>query len=346
MKLLICTQIVDKDHPILGFFHRWIEEFAKNCEEVHVICLQKGQYSLPANVYVYSLGKEEGNSKLVQLYNFYRYIWRLRKKYDSVFVHMNQIYVILGGFLWRALGKRVGLWYAHGAVSKSLFFAEKIADSIITSTQEGFRLKSKKVHVVGQGIDMLQFTYSENKYDSEFIRIVYAGRISPVKQCEVLIKAARLLADKKIKCSVILIGDASSSEAQQYLSQLKLLIRELNLESIVKFAGAVKNSEIINFLREADIFVNPSNTGSLDKTGIEALATGVPVITCNESYAGLYGQHISSLMFSTGDSKELSEQITKLHTSTQRKSIIRELSTKVQNEYDIVNFISKVLQAI
>src|SRR3989344_6741688 len=57
MRLLIVTQKVDKNDPVLGFFHRWIEKFAKNFERVTVICLGKGEYNLPANVKVLSLGK-------------------------------------------------------------------------------------------------------------------------------------------------------------------------------------------------------------------------------------------------------------------------------------------------
>ena len=32
MNLLLITQKIDKDDPILGFFHRWVEEFAKHFE--------------------------------------------------------------------------------------------------------------------------------------------------------------------------------------------------------------------------------------------------------------------------------------------------------------------------
>ena len=55
MRLLICTQAVDVNDPILGFFVRWIEEFAKHCEKVTVICLRKGEYTLPQNVHVHAL---------------------------------------------------------------------------------------------------------------------------------------------------------------------------------------------------------------------------------------------------------------------------------------------------
>ena len=59
MKLLILTQKVDKNDPILGFFHRWVEEFARHCEQVTVIALGVGEYDLPQNVRVFSLGKEQ-----------------------------------------------------------------------------------------------------------------------------------------------------------------------------------------------------------------------------------------------------------------------------------------------
>ena len=107
MKLLITTQAVDLDDPVLGFFHRWIEELSKRFDTISVICLKEGRHSLPANVSVYSLGKEGGVSRIAYVLNFYRYIWKLRNDYDAVFVHMNQEYVLLGWKFWWLLGKRV-----------------------------------------------------------------------------------------------------------------------------------------------------------------------------------------------------------------------------------------------
>jgi hypothetical protein len=157
MKLLIVAQVIDKNHPILGFFHRWVEEFAKHCEHIHIICLQKGVFDFPANVTVHSLGKEEERGKLVYLLRFYSLIWKLRHDYDQVFVHMNQIYVILGAPLWRTWSKKVGLWYAHGAVSYSLKVAVRLANIVFTSTEEGLRIATPKKVIVGQGIDTAIF---------------------------------------------------------------------------------------------------------------------------------------------------------------------------------------------
>ena len=85
MRLLICTQAVDLDDPVLSFFHRWLVEFSKHCESVHVICLREGRHELPPNVFIHSLGKESGRSQVKYVARFYRYIFRYRNEYDAVF---------------------------------------------------------------------------------------------------------------------------------------------------------------------------------------------------------------------------------------------------------------------
>ena len=155
MKLLIITQKVNREDSVLGFFHSWIREFATHFEKVTVICLEKGTYDLPQNVAVLSLGKEGQRSKvkgqriisrMEYSFRFLRYILGKRKEYDVVFVHMNPEYVVLGGLLWRALGKRIGLWYVHRQTNLKLTIAGRLAQVIFSTTPEAFRLKSNKVH--------------------------------------------------------------------------------------------------------------------------------------------------------------------------------------------------------
>jgi hypothetical protein len=105
MKLLIITQKINKNDPILGFFHGWVKEFSKHFDSIVAICLEKGEYDMPTNVKVLSLGKESGHSKVKYLLNFYKFIWQERNNYDAVFVHMNPVYVVLGGLLWKIIGE-------------------------------------------------------------------------------------------------------------------------------------------------------------------------------------------------------------------------------------------------
>src|SRR3989344_7648100 len=131
MKLLIITQKIDKNDDLLGIYHKWVKKIAAKCESVRVICLYKGEYDLPDNVKVFSLGKEKKKSNFLYVVNFYKYIWKMRKQYDVVFVHMNPEYAILGGLFWKIWGKKVVLWYAHYLSNLKLKLAIVFADKIV-----------------------------------------------------------------------------------------------------------------------------------------------------------------------------------------------------------------------
>ena len=88
MRLLIVTQKVDKNDAILGFFHRWIVEFAKHTDTVTVVCLQKGASELPENVKVLSLGKERGVGRIARAIRFYSYIIHERQNYSLMVTRM------------------------------------------------------------------------------------------------------------------------------------------------------------------------------------------------------------------------------------------------------------------
>lgn len=362
MRMLILTQKVDINDDVLGFFHRWIIEFAKNCERVTIICLHKGEYDLPENVRVYSLGKEKNNfqsvsrrtifKKFKYIFNFYRFVWRERKNYDGVFVHMNHEYVILGAPLWKIMGKKIGLWYAHGKVSLSLRVAEKLSDVIFTSTESGFRIKSGKVKVVGQGIDINKFNPSadgqkskvKSEEDKRF-KIVTVGRISPIKDYEILIKAVEILDKKGLKLQVDIIGQTDSGQ-KIYLENLKKMVSERKLENVINFLGSVPNKDLPFYLERGDIFVNMSHTGSLDKAILEAMACGLPVISSNEALLSVLGDYKDLLMFEKNNHNQLAEKIEYVIglSDAERKEFSEDMRDIVIKDHNVEGFIRKIAQ--
>lgn len=282
MKLLICTQKVDKNDAVLGFFHRWIEEFAKQCESLTVICLEKGSHHLPSNVSVLSLGKEERRSRAQYVRRFFFYLWRERNNYDTVFVHMNPEYVVLGGLLWRTLKKPMALWYTHKSVTISLKIAEKLTNIIFTASEKSFRLKSNKVRVVGHGIDTDLFC-PVNTVSNDAV-VINVGRISPIKgQLEVARVFHEVL--KAIPSAQLhIIGEPIFQEDKNYLSAVKKYIKEEGFENKVRFFGAVRNRDMPAFYQNAKVAINFSGTGSLDKDVLEALSCNIPALTRNEAF--------------------------------------------------------------
>lgn len=346
MRLLVITQKVDQTDDVLGFMHRWIQEFALHCEQVTVICLYEGQYSLPSNVRVFSLGKERSGSRFSYLVNFYRFIVRERNSYDTIFVHMNQLYVLLGGLFWRFTHKKIALWYAHGHVPFSLRLVEKITHVILTSTRSGFRLPSNKVRVIGQGIDTSFFSPGVRTDHVGFV-ISIIGRISPVKDYETLIGAVALIKDKIPELVVHVVGGAGLPEQEVYLALLKQRAIDQGVGDIVNFVGAMANTKIIQILQQTDVFANTSHTGSLDKAVLEAMSCGVPILTCNEALEEVLGTYTKQLMFPKKNRTALAEKIEGLYAIgiAERSRLGAGLRAIVIQDHSISQFVEKIIKA-
>lgn len=344
MKLLILTQKVDINDDLLGFFHSWIIEFAKHCEKLTVICLYEGEHDLPDNVKVLSLGKEKNVSKLKYIINFYKYIWRYRKDYDNVFVHMNVEYVIMGAIFWRIQNKKIGLWHAHGGVSSKLKIAIRMVDTVFSSTAKGCRVKSKKIKIVGQGIDVEKFSQLKSRKNNCFT-ILTVGRISLIKDYETLIMATKILKERKIDFLVKIIGGIGTDEQQPYLEKLKKLISDYDLNSRFEFLGAIPNVDIQNYYSQADLFINTSLTGSLDKTMLESIASRLFLLTCNETIIEVAPKFSDRIFFQAKDSAALATKIEDIINMDEifKKQITDYLYDEIKKGHSIDKLIKRIL---
>ncbi|MEK7598902.1 MAG: glycosyltransferase family 4 protein [Patescibacteria group bacterium] len=339
MNLLIITQKVDRNDPILGFFHRWLEEFAKNAEKLTVICLEKGEYNLPENVNILSLGKENGKSRIKYLRRFYKYIWRERNNYNAVFAHMNPEYIILGGLVWKIMGKKIAFWYVHKAVNLKLKIAEKLADKIFTASRESFRLPSKKVQITGHGIDIDKFSIFNFQF-SKKIRIVTAGRIAPVKNLDILIEAAEILKNKGVDFQIKIAGSPIIEADKIYFEKLKSEIRQKNLENFVFFAGPIPYSQIQDFYRSGDIFVNLSETGSVDKAVLEAMACGLSIATSNQAFKNILPH---KYFLEEKNPEALAQKLSELSAEKRPDFKLREIALK---EHSLQSLIPKIIKEL
>jgi glycosyltransferase involved in cell wall biosynthesis len=340
MKLLIITQRLDKNDAVLGFFHRWIEEFAKEIDKVFVISQYTGNYSLPENVEVFSLGKEKKISKALQLFNFYRALFRDLKKADAVFVHMVPMWVVLGWPFFRAKRKKIFLWYTHKSVTFWLKFAEKAVVKIFTASPESFRLFSKKVLVVGHGIDIEAFQprHRKTKAKNQKLIILSVGRIAKAKNQKTLLETADILANQKNfkNFEIQFIGAPILKQDQEYFEEIRKFASEKKLEKFVKFLGDVPHGVIKNYYEKADIFAHLSRTGSVDKVVLEAIVMGVPVYSSSEAF-----KNILPFQFLISDKpNELAEKI--ISFTPPPEEIMSALRDYAIRNHSLKNLISKI----
>lgn len=311
MRLLVITQKVTIHDSNLGFFHTWLQKMAEQVDHLYVLCLEKGEYALPGNVTVLSLGKENNVSRWQYLKRFYQYIFQHRQNYDHVFVHMNPEYVVLGGWLWRLWHKKILLWYTHKSVTVKLRVATLLATKIFTASKESFRLKSAKVEVVGHGIEI--FDSQTREVLPLPLRLVTVGRVTPSKNLELLIRAVHEYKKRNQASGVQLhiFGIPITESDKKYQAVLKESIIEFNLEPTIQWCGAVSHQALAEKLSQHHVFLHASQTGSVDKAVLEAMASGLPVISTSEAFAGLPG--IITVPFH--DPKKMAESVEKISMS-------------------------------
>ena len=344
-RILILTQKVDVNDPILGFFCRWIEEFAKNFEKITVICLQKGEYNLPENVKVFSLGKEENNfqfpisnfqsifnfkifKKLRYLSHFYRYIARERKNYDAVFVHMNQEYVLFGGIFWKIFGKKIYMWRNHHFGSIITDIASVFCKKVFCTSKYSYTAKYEKTVLMPVGVDIQRFKI-KNEISKIKNSILFLGRIAPSKNVQIFIEALGILKKQGIDFTADIYGDALPDNVS-YLEKIKSRARGLGLETVLKFQSGVPNRQTLEIYNSHEIFVNLSSSGMYDKTIFEAMACGCVVLASNEN---LRGQTDDRLVIRERGAEEVS----------MRMSLILSLSEEEKQKiiYDNIKFAEK-----
>jgi len=290
MRLLVLTQTVNVEDPVLGFLHGWLTEFSKNYEHISVICLKEGKHTLPKNVSVYSLGKERGASRIQYLWRYYKLIWSLRSKYDAVFVHMNPEYVVLGGLLWKILGKRAFMWrnhYAGGIVTR---LAIMLADKTFCTSRHSFTARYRKNRLMPVGIDTDLFAPVPGI--PRTMSILSLGRVAPSKRLDVLVEALTILKEKGSTISVAIYGDALPRD-RGYRDKLVADVEARGLSSHIRFHSGVPNGETPRLYSAHEIFVNCSQSGMYDKTIFEAAACGALSLAASRDYTSLVGEQFS-----------------------------------------------------
>ncbi len=344
MKLLITTQAVDLDDPVLAFFHGWIIKFAARFEHVHVICLKEGRYQLPANVSVHSLGKEDGESNLKYMRRFLTYAWRYRRDYDNVFVHMNPEYLVLAGWLWRALRKPTTLWYIHPRSSWRLGVARIFVNHIVSATIESFPLRSKKLVPIGIGIDTDFFSPGAESAKSDDFKVMLAARIAPVKRLECAIGAVSVLMRRNVPVVFDFYGGELPRD-REYADTMRKLVPAAVPPGMWEWKGGTSQSGIRDAYRTHDVHVNATDTGSFDKAVFEGMACGCITVVSNRALADVIP---ADLRFEEGDSVSLADTLERVYRMKveERSALKKKMRGIAEEHYGLDSLIGRVVKVL
>lgn len=348
MRLVMLTQKVDRDDDLLGFVVSLLSHLARECRRIDVCCLQAGRHSLPSNVHVHPLGKDWTTRKSK---------WGLRLAglaagfvadgdVDVWFGHMNPEFTLALAPFAKASGRPLVMWYAHRAVSLRLRAALAVCDAAATSVPAGLRIKSRKVHVIGQCIDTDAFVPRDGPADPPTICAV--GRISPIKDTRTLLGAFRSLVEEHgdRTARLQIVGEPALAADHAYEAECREFVRRHGLGGRVDFAGRIAHSALPETVAASAVGVNLAPTGAVDKAALESMACGVPTIVCNETFETfLSREDHPRLMFRAGDAADLAGRLRDLLAlpRVERTAMSRRLREMVVAEHSVEHMTGELM---
>lgn len=137
------------------------------------------------------------------------------------------------------------------------------------------------------------------------IRLVFVGRLAPVKGLRVLFEAMRRLISEMPQLRLVLVGDGPDRKGLEEAAA--------SLGGHVRFTGYMSQAEVAETLRNCDICVLPSFAEGVPVVLMEALASGTPVIATQVAGVGeLVEQGRTGLLVPPGDVDSLVARIRQL----------------------------------
>lgn len=207
-------------------------------------------------------------------------------------VDFHLLHTLLIFIYFRLICKKDFFWWSHATTEKHGKFGLWIrkqfytkASGILTYSRKGktdlveIGINPKKIEVLGNSINtedygFLKHNYKKPKAFSNYLNIVFSGRINKGKRLDILINALHLVHKRNefdFRCNIIGGGD---------IAELEELTNSLELADKVWFTGPKYNNDIVEYFANADLMVYPHAIGlSL----LQAFSYGIPVITSEKN---------------------------------------------------------------
>ena len=115
--------------------------------------------------------------------------------------------------------------------------------------------------------------------DNDVFAVLFVGSIIARKGVDLAVEALGQLTDIFPRVELFLVGSSSSTAHGdvQFVSQLRRRISELGIDNRVRFIGVVGNVPV--WMKACDAFVFPSRSEGFGTVLVEAMASGLPVVT-------------------------------------------------------------------
>lgn len=179
---------------------------------------------------------------------------------------------------------------SHLSIATSAFAHARAVTSVSSALADSLKsLAGISASVLPNFIDTTLFAPIDRQ-TTERLTVLGVGDLIPRKQWGHLIEAIKIIKSSFRQIQLYIIGEGSE------LGRLQQLVFSSELESVVTFTGIASKREVATAMHSADILVQCSHTETFGLTAIEALCSGLEVVTYDnggaQAYAHLPGIHM------------------------------------------------------
>ncbi|OIQ18388.1 MAG: hypothetical protein BM556_09000 [Bacteriovorax sp. MedPE-SWde] len=201
------------------------------------------------------------------------------------------------------------------------------------------KVREIKSPTLGSPINMKEFTQVP-KFKGKEIRIGFVGRLAdPRKNITILLKAIEKVREIVPNIKLVFCGEQLSDEDRKY-------VEEKGINQILEHHSFVTREELITIYESIDLFVIPSLQEGLAIVGLEAMATGSPIITTKcggpEEYV-INGKNGYIVDF---DHEELKDRIIDIINFKNKDELSNNSRKIVEDNYSIESFSNKLSNAL
>jgi glycosyltransferase involved in cell wall biosynthesis len=163
------------------------------------------------------------------------------------------------------------------------------------------------------------------------IRVLYVGRMVPVKGQPVLFEAIEELVQQRVDVRATFVGDGPS------MDDLRQRVAAAGLSERIELTGAVGQDDIKQHFAAADVLVVPSFAEGVPVVLMEAMAAGLPVVASHiAGIPELVDDGISGILVPPGRSDALADALRRLADDPElREAMGRRGRAKVEAEFDV-----------
>ena len=206
----------------------------------------------------------------------------------------------------------------------------------------------KDIRIIPNGIHLEKFQGLDKKslreklgFDNEFL-IITVGRLEIRKGFKYLISSIKFLekelkGDDFSKIRLLIIGDGALRR------KLENLVKKLSLKEKIKFLGLIPNEKIQEYLAACDCFVLPSLEEGFGIAILEAMASGLPVISTKVGgILDIIEDRENGILVEPKNSEELAGAILKIYSQEEfTKNLIERASVNLE-KYNWENIAKEV----